>query len=309
MLDMYIVNSYANSNYRRQVVKRMMLLISLLLSTIVSFAQDIVEVEGEYTYITSSEMSVAEAKRVAQERAKLQALADRFGTAIRQQNSTHINNSNTASTIDFLSIGNSEVKGEWIADIKEPVFEISFSDNNLIVKVLVWGKAREITSASVDISTFLLRNGKERKYESDVYRNGDDMYLKFRSPIDGYLAVYLVDENSIAYRLLPYSGVDAGALSVESGKDYVFFDSDCASTEQERNTIDELTITTDKNVEHNEIFILFSANPFVKPNDSQTDRSLPKSLNADVFQKWLAKNRTKDAGMVVINKLIKITKN
>lgn len=309
MLDMDNVNSIICSNCGRQVVKRVMLLVSLLLSTTVLFAQDIVEVEGEYTYVTSSEMSVAEAKRVAQERAKLQALADRFGTAIRQQNSTHINNSNTASTIDFLSIGNSEVKGEWVADIKEPVFEISFSDNNLIVKASVWGKAREIISASVDISAFLLRNGKERKYESDVFRNGDDMYLKFRSPIDGYLAIYLVDENSMAYRLLPYSGVDVGAQFVESGKDYVFFDSDCASTEQERNTIDELTITTDKNVEHNEIFILFSANQFVKPNDSKTDESLPKSLNADVFQKWLAKNRTKDAGMVVVNKLIKITKN
>ncbi|MGN1217699.1 MAG: DUF4384 domain-containing protein [Phocaeicola sp.] len=303
------VNSIICSNCGRQGVKRVMLLVSLLLSTTVLFAQDIVEVEGEYTYVTSSEMSVAEAKRVAQERAKLQALADRFGTAIRQQNSTHINNSNTASTIDFLSIGNSEVKGEWVADIKEPVFEISFSDNNLIVKASVWGKAREIISASVDISAFLLRNGKERKFESDVFRSGDDMYLKFRSPIDGYLAIYLVDENSMAYRLLPYSGVDVGAQFVESGKDYVFFDSDCASTEQERNTIDELTITTDKNVEHNEIFILFSANQFVKPNDSKTDESLPKSLNADVFQKWLAKNRTKDAGMVVVNKLIKITKN
>lgn len=309
MLDMDNVNSIICSNCGRQEMKRVMLLVSLLLSTTVLFAQDIVEVEGEYTYVTSSEMSVAEAKRVAQERAKLQALADRFGTAIRQQNSTHINNSNTASTIDFLSIGNSEVKGEWVADIKEPVFEISFSDNNLIVKASVWGKAREIISASVDISAFLLRNGKERKYESDVFRNGDDMYLKFRSPIDGYLAIYLVDENSMAYRLLPYSGVDVGAQFVESGKDYVFFDSDCASTEQERNTIDELTITTDKNVEHNEIFILFSANQFIKPNDSKTDESLPKSLNADVFQKWLAKNRTKDAGMVVVNKLIKITKN
>lgn len=309
MSDMYINYYYTYSQYGRQVVRRIMSLILLLLSVTAVYAQDIVEVAGEYTYVTSSEKSVAEAKRVAQERAKLQALADRFGTTIRQQNSTHITNSNSSSTLDFFSIGNSEVKGEWIADVKNPIYDISFSDNNLIVKVNVWGKAREIVSASIDINALLLRNGKESKYESDVFRNGDDIYLQFRAPIDGYLAVYLVDEESTAYRLLPYSGVNAGAQIVEAGKDYIFFDTECAPTEQERTIIDELTITTNKGVEHNEVFILFSATPFVKPNDSKTDELIPKSLKADTFQKWLAKNRTKDSGMVVVNKLIKITQN
>lgn len=301
-------------NFSRSWMNHSILLDTLLLFIIFLFstravAQRVTEVEAEYTYVTSPEMSVAEAKRIATERAKLQALADEFGTTISQTNSTHINSSNSSSTLDFLSIGSSEVKGEWLSDTKVPVYEVSFTDDNLIVKVSVWGKAREVVSASVDVSAMLLRNGKERKFESDDFRDGDDVYLSFRTPLDGYIAVYLVDESSTAYRLLPYSGANDGAQPVKAGIDYLFFDSEKAATEQERNLIDELTITASKNVEHNEVYILFSSRPFVKPNDSSTDELVPCSLHAEDFQKWMAKNRTKDAGMVVVNKLIKITKN
>lgn len=300
---------FSRSRVNHGIMPGALLLLCFSFCSLRAAAQKVTEVEAEYTYVTSFEMSVAEAKRIATERAKLQALADEFGTTISQTNSTHINSSNSSSTLDFLSIGSSEVKGEWLSDTKAPVYEVSFTDDNLIVKVSVWGKAREIVSASVDVSAMLLRNGKERKFESDDFRDGDDVYLSFRSPVDGYLAVYLVDESSTAYRLLPYSGANDGAQSVKAGIDYLFFDSEMAATEQERNLIDELTITTSKNVEHNEVYILFSSRPFVKPNDSSTDELIPRSLNAEDFQKWMAKNRTKDAGMVVVNKLIKIMKN
>lgn len=304
----YCTESLYTTRFMLKWLRWLPILVFCICSISVS-AQRTAHVEAEYTYVTSSEMSVAEAKRIAAERARLQALADEFGTTISQTNSTHINNSNSASTLDFLSIGSSEVKGEWISDTKEPVYDISFTDNNLVVKVSVQGKAREIVSAAIEVTAMLLRNGKEQKFQSEDFRSGDDVYLSFMSPVDGYLAVYLVDETSTAYRLLPYTGVNDGAQTVKGGVDYLFFDSAVAASEQERSLVDELTITTDKNVEHNEVFILFSARPFVKPNDSKTDELVPRSLKAGDFQKWLAKNRTKDTGMVVVNKLIKITRN
>lgn len=304
-----IILIFARSWMNNDTLLGILFILCFSLCPMPAFGQKVTEVEAEYTYVTTPEMSVAEAKRIATERAKLQALADEFGTTISQTNSTHINSNSSSSTLDFLSIGSSEVKGEWLSDTKAPVYEVSFTDDNLIVKVSVWGKAREIVSASVDVSAMLLRNGKERKFESDDFRDGDDVYLSFRSPIDGYIAVYLVDESSTAYRLLPYSGANDGAQTVKAGVDYLFFDSEAAATEQERALVDELTITASKNVEHNEVYILFSSRPFVKPNDSSTDELVPCSLNAEDFQKWMAKNRTKDAGMVVVNKLIKITRN
>ena len=272
-------------------------------------AQRIAVVQAEYTYVTSLEMSVAEAKRIATERAKIQALADEFGTTVSQTNSTHINNSSTSSTLNFLSIGNSEVKGEWLADTKEPIYVVRISDNDLIVKVTVCGRAREIVTASIDISARLLRNGKEQKYESSDFCNGDDLFLAFSTPIDGYLAIYLIDESSNAYRLLPYSSAKEGAQEVKAGIDYLFFDNNQASTEQGKNLIDELTITTDKTVEHNEVYILFSTKPFIKPYDKQKTEHLPNSLSSKQFHKWLAKNRSNDNNMIAINKVIKITGN
>lgn len=291
---------------KRTICKSLLLSIFLLIG-LPTLAQKVKSVSAEYTYVTPPEKSVAEAKRIALERARLQALADEFGTTVSQTNATHIKNSSSGSSLDFLSIGSSEVKGEWLEDTKEPQYEINFTDDNLIVKVTVSGKAREIVSASVDIEVSLLRNGKEKKYESLDFKNGDDFYLLFKAPIAGYVAVYLADDTKTAYCLLPYSGDADGTQEVEAGKEYLFFDADKAENEQERTLIDEMTMTCSKSVEHNEIFVVFSSQPFIKAVDEQKDERLPRSLALDDFQRWLAKNRTKDQKMVVVNKLIKVT--
>lgn len=291
-----------------RILYRSLAIFLFSLTGICSLAQKVKTVSAEYIYVTTAEKSVAEAKRIALERARLQALADEFGTTVSQTNSTHINNSGSGSTLDFLSVGSSEVKGEWLEDTKEPQYEISFSDNNLVVKVVVSGRAREIVSAAVEVEAMLLRNGREKKYESLDFRDGDDFYLMFKSPVAGYVAVYLADESKTAYCLLPYSGDVDGTQEVEAGVEYVFFDAERAGSEQERALIDEMTMTSSKSIEHNEVFVVFSSQPFVKAMDEQRDERLPRSLSLDDFQRWLAKNRTKDPKMVVVNKLIKVTK-
>ena len=274
----------------------------------ISFGQKMKEVSAEYIYVTTAEQSVAEAKRIALERARLQALADEFGTTVSQTNATHIKNTGNASSLDFLSIGSSEVKGEWIEDTKEPQYDISFADNNLVVKVSVWGKAREVVSAATEVNAALLRNGTEHKFESEEFKEGDDLYLLFKSPVDGYVAVYMVDEANTAWCLLPYSNDTDGQQDVKAGEEYVFFDARRGTTEQEKMLIDEMTVTCDKSVEYSEVYVVFSARPFVKAGDSQTDERLPRNLSSEDFQKWLAKNRVKDNGMVVVKKLLKMTK-
>ena len=281
----------------------------LLLGADRCMAQRVKEVSAEYTYVTSADVSVTEAKRTALERARLQALADEFGTTVSQTNTTQIKNtSGGKSSLDFLSLGSSEVKGEWLHDTRQPEYEIKFEDNNLIVHVTVSGKAREIVSAAVDISAFILRNGKERKFESEEFKDGDDLYLLFKSPVAGYVAVYLVDDAKTAYCLLPYSGDDDGQQPVEAGREYVFFDSGKAPEPELAAITDELTMTCSKAMEHNEVYIIFSSIPFVKAMNGRADERLPRSLSADDFHRWLTKNRVKDKNMVVVNRLIKVTK-
>ena len=128
---------------------RALFIFSLLLSSLTVFAQKMKTVEGEYTYHAPENVTMEQAKRTALDRAMIQALADEFGTIVSQSNATRVENKNGQTDIDFLSIGGSEVKGEWIETIGEPQYNIRYEGDMLIVSVKVKGKAREIVSAGI----------------------------------------------------------------------------------------------------------------------------------------------------------------
>jgi hypothetical protein len=135
-------------------------------------------------------MSVEEAKRTALERAKIQAIADEFGTLVSQSTSTIITNNNGESDTQFFSLGGSDVKGEWIETIGEPTFDIKFEDHYLILNCSVRGAIREINQEHIEISAKLMRNGTTSRYESFEFKAGDDMFLSIQSPVDGFIGFF-----------------------------------------------------------------------------------------------------------------------
>jgi hypothetical protein len=273
------------------------------------FAQKTEKVCGEYTYRAPENISVEQAKLTALERAKLEALAEKFGTNLSQDNATFVTNESGQSNMRFLSLSASEVRGEWIEDIKVEYENPYFEQNMLTVKVSVCGKARKITGAGIDFSAKILCNGTEAKYENDNFKHGDDLFLLFQSPVDGYLAVYLVDETPTAFRMLPYAGDASGRVPVKGGKEYLFFSSKHVAP-SEAHSVTEYTMTCGKQTEQNFIYTVFSPNEFTKANDilSEGEIILVPELPFDEFQKWLTKNRTKDKDMKVEIKSITITK-
>lgn len=283
-------------------MKHILLLLSVLF-TIPVFSQKMKTVEGEYTYYAPENVTLEEAKRIAFDRAKIQALADAFGTIVSQTNATHVQNRNGSSDIDFLSIGGSEVKGEWIETVGEPQYDISYEQGMLVVKVSVKGKAREIVSAQIDIKAKVLRNGTEDKFESDEFRDGDDLYLSFVSPVSGYLAVYLVDAEQKAYCLLPYRSQTDGIYKVEANRRYVFFNIKEAPA-AERQFVDEYVMTCSRSSEYNQIYVIFSPQPFAKATDNTSAETLPRELDFEDLQKWLVNIRRKDYRTILINKQI-----
>lgn len=72
-----------------------------------------VEVCAEYIYHVP-ENTTEQAKLTVLDRAKLQAIANEFGTIVSQSNTTFVRNENGIPMYDFQSIGGSDVKGEWI---------------------------------------------------------------------------------------------------------------------------------------------------------------------------------------------------
>ena len=177
---------------------RKLFLLLILLSSLPLFAQKVKTVEGEYVYYAPENVTPEEAKRTALDRAKIQAIANEFNTLVTQDNETRVRNRNGQSDIDFLSVGGSEVKGEWIETIGEPVYTYSFEGGQFIVTCKVKGKARELVAAAVDFKAHILRNGIADKFESKQFKEGDYLYLSFQSPVKGHLAVYL-DRYSACY--------------------------------------------------------------------------------------------------------------
>lgn len=286
---------------------RYFFIIFLLMPLLSTFAQKIERVHGEYTYHVPDNISLEEGKRTALERAKIQALADAFGTLVSQSNSTIVKNEEGKSSVDFLSIGGSDVKGEWIETLGKPKFDIFYENNALIIKATIDGKAREIKNASIDFEAKLLRNGTDLKFESDEFRNGDDLYLYFKSSINGYLAVYLLDETTQqVFCLLPYKSSGEPAYTIGHDKPYVFFS--CQKADRNPNAVDEYNMTCEHSLEQNTIYIVFSPNMFAKANTKNEDAGLPRQLPLKEFLRWLGKCKTKDTEAQIKSITIKIYK-
>ena len=74
-----------------------------------------------------------------------------------------------------------------------------------------------------------------------------------------------------------------------------------------------MTCSSDKQVENNKIYVIFSPNMFIKANDNNSGvneygMDLPRQLDFQSFNKWLSKNRKHDKDMVVVLENITIRK-
>ena len=263
--------------------------------------------DGEYTYVVPENINLDKAKHIALERLKIQLIEEEFGATVSQSNSTLVKNSNGESDVDFVSIGGSEVKGEWIETIGTPRYDIYYEKNMLVVSEKAKGQIREIISTAVDVKSLVLRNGIEDRFESDTFKSGDDLYISFQSPTNGYLVVYLVDTEQRAFCLLPYQNMKEGSFNVEANKRYVLFSTQTASSEL-KPYVDEYTMTCSHGQEINQLYVIFSSSPFVKAIDDKLEKELPRELSNEDFQKWLAKYRIRDTNMVVKKTTITIRK-
>jgi hypothetical protein len=282
-------------------------IIAFLLITLPVFSQKIKTVEGEYMYHAPDNVTIEQAKRTAVERAKIQALADEFGNIISQSSTTSMTNLNGESSVNFLMLSGSDVKGEWIETKGKPEYTVSYEEGMLIVTCKVEGKAREIVSSQVDILAKVLRNGTEDRFESEQFKSGDDLFLSFQSPVNGYLAVYLVDDDEQVQCLLPYRDQKDGIYKVEANRRYVLF----SEKDDPRGNVDEYTLEANRSLEHNQVYVIFSPNQFVKAVDKASQKvsnstqiaGYPRELSFEDFHKWLAKCRRYDKEMC-LNKII-----
>lgn len=264
-------------------VRFLMLALALVCLAVPATAQRVKRVQGVCVYHAPENVTLEQAKLTALHRAQIQALADEFGTVVSQSNATRIENSGDHSDVDLISLGGSEVRGEWIETIGDPVYDITYDQGMLVVKCTVTGKARELLADRPVFTATLLRNGTEAKYASEVFRSGDDLYLQFRSPVDGYLNVYLDDGQGNVAAMLPYRSQGFGATPIEANRDYLFFSARDGGPE-----VDEYTMTCNGDMELNQVVLVFSQNPFTRVS------AVNGVTDTRTFLAWLAKLKSHD---------------
>lgn len=287
---------------------RLLLCLLLIAPFSAARAQKTRKVTATYTYYAPETVSLEEAKRIALQRARIQAIADEFGTLVSQSNTTQLENRDGVSSVGMQSLGSSDVRGEWLRTEGKPEYAIDYADGMLVVRVRVSGTIREIVNAAANFRARILRNGTDDRFEGTDFREGDDLYLSFESSSDGFLTVYLVDDAGTAYCLLPYRSDPNGRVAVKANRRYLFFSAAGAGA-GEREIVDEYTMTCSREVENNRIYIIFSPHPFTKAVDSGGGELRPRELPVEAFQQWLFECRRHDREMCVERRDISIEKN
>lgn len=278
-----------------------------LLATISCFAGPRTKkVRAEYTYHIPSNISYDAARDIAIQRAQAQAIADEFGSVVTQSSSVRIETSNETVITDFLSIGGSELKGEWIETIGEPKIEYITDGKDIALRVEISGVIREIEGAKIPFDVKILRNGTSDTQQSELFKSGDGLYISFNAPSAGYIAIYLIDAQNQAYCLLPYQRQENGFFQTKANRRYVFFHPDSADG-MTKEIVDEFVVDTSLAKERNRILTVFSPNKFFKATDQQTSKDLPRNLSYAEFQKWLAQLKRRDVDVSILETAITIT--
>lgn len=281
----------------------------LMLPFMAASAQKVVTSEGTYKYYVPTNESLEIAKKKAIEGAKLDAIEKAFGTTVSQSNKTRLNTAK-GSDISFNMERDSYVRGEWIETIGEeraiPVLDPD--TEQLYIDAVVRGKVRELMRNYEDLKIVTMGNGTDpKRFQTDKFRDGDDLYVYLRSPINGFVSIYLVDEvNDNVVCMLPYRNASGAAYEVKKDKDYVFFSKNKAKSE-EKGIVDEYVMSCDDAGEVNDIYVVFSPQSFSKPGLDNTAGQL-KTLSIKDFDKWLSRVRNKDAQLTAEKFTITIEK-
>lgn len=257
-----------------------------------------VSVSGTYSFVLPSDMSESEGRETAVRKAVLQALADEFGTVVSAEIWTDVRNDNTVSSTSLWELGSSFVKGEWIRDERPPEITKAIADSGeTIITATVWGKARPVASAAIDIKAFLSTPGSG--LSQSQFANKSRFTLSFKSPVGGYLSVYLCDENGDVCRLLPFAMDEESVVRVNPMEQYEFFTS-------QRGIEEQYMFLTYKEKARNVVYLVFSSNRYVRPLDSYySDRNL-RILTRRDFLDWLGRQKSTDNTLTVITLPVEI---
>lgn len=274
------------------LIRKSFVLAILILSSMPLWAQKVVKDTHTTIYVVSPTETIRQAEINAVMQARTEMIADHFGTFVGVDDLILIKEGNTSG----ITYGETEVMGEWIETIAEPVIKKAVRNDSFVLEVTVSGKIREIASTPIDLRCKVLRNGDTDRCEDTSFRHGDYMYLSFQTPVDGYLTVYLTDGETVQC-LFPYKGLSVDSMKVEADTKYVLF-SRRHSGNIDPSKVQKMRLGCTDDVEYDRLYVIFSPNKYVKAVDYD-NAGMPRQLGFREFHEWLSKMRRMDKEMNV----------
>lgn len=269
-----------------------------LLGTTLSLSLEVMETSGEGTYYFMSDDDMAS------------GLTKAMNIAISNAISSASNSSSSFSTppndndIDHFSLKmRSLYDGIWLSHIKVPrITTIMDGISTIGATVKVYGQIKAPVLNPIDSQGRVFiesKNGKKTQDGETQLKIGDEFYFSFKARGNGFLAVFLVDEDDYVYKAAPI------------GKDYSKLQEIVAGKEQLLRhdyikNIADLSHPNSKEASNHIVFV-FSPNEFSLPySDVSTSMEQTSGMELSEFLSWLKHNIEEDPNFTISWKTITI---
>lgn len=270
-------------------------------------AQEIIKAEGFAQIRVEDHMSKEATREKVRELAMINAIESVFGAYVEKDADIDIDNGQAR----FKIIGHTLVRGDWLKTISEKFDEEKRkvrgrqgTGHEVWISCRITGKIREIDHVETALE-FTPLNCPDLVCRTYDFKDGEPFYLSFRTPVDGFLSIFITDESQMVYRLLPYQKMPLeylNAVPVMADNPYLFFLNEEAHEYFPGFSYmmtDEIIMNTSQMQEFLDLFVIFSTSDYNKPllkGEEEVERSFvtPKSLDLKKFEEWLADNRIND---------------
>lgn len=247
---------------------------------------DAVEVSGEGTYYLERKDNLSDARSMAVEIARSNAIDSAFGTAFSSTAQYQAYETTDGGFSDsFYSLMRSVQTGIWVRDLEEPeVTSFMDEDASFGFKAKVRGLVRPLMSMPVEtIGRVFVGKGKDADhgYETSTLRRGDEFYFGFKAASDGFLAVYVVDEDENVCKAAPIGRNSTPLRKISAEKETILRD-------EYLKNIAEISRPESREV-YNRVVYVFSPSKFTLPlsEDADPATGMPPVMDLAKFHTWL----------------------
>ncbi len=256
-------------------------------------------VSGTGTVEVRPGWSFERAQREAYQLAILNALQSAFPTQVAQTSKYILHNRSTgpeASTHTYFYLTADQYIGaEWLETLSAR-YETFQQKGAWYVTCKVKGRARAQTEPPLPLDLRTLRCRDTACFTLD-FKEGDPLYLYFRTPIPGYVQVFWEDSSHI-YRLLPYQSHRLQAFPVRADTTYLFF-APALQNRTEAFLTDELILTAEAPEVLHRLYVLFSPHPLAAPPEKYDPQRGFHIIALDTFQDWLLSERLRNNKLTI----------